>query len=122
MAAAAKGEMGSWVSDAAREKFMAAYERVLALWPQPVEALDLETIAATTRVNAYRPRRDGAPVVLLTGARSALITPAQARDRAAQLPNAQVAIVPGSHGGFNRLDALNTQVVTFLQSVGATAA
>ena len=67
MAAAAKGEMGSWVSDAAREKFMAAYERVLALWPQPVEALDLETTAATTRVNAYRPRRDGAPVVLLTG-------------------------------------------------------
>jgi pimeloyl-ACP methyl ester carboxylesterase len=66
--AAAKGETGSWVSDAAREKFMAAYERVLALWPQPVEALDLETTAATTRVNAYRPRRDGAPVVLLTGA------------------------------------------------------
>ena len=297
MAAAAKGEMGSWVSDAAREKFMAAYERVLALWPQPVEALDLETTAAATRVNAYRPRRDGAPVVLLTGAggssplwqphvaalsaagpvyaidfpgdpgasvprtlmtppdtcagwldevlaqlggqpahlvgtsfggwvamnqalrspgrvasitlldpagltaldarfwwwlsvsgmaslsprpvrrrlarwldnpamldqammdlmwagirsyrmerkfpalltddqlaaitvpallvtgaRSALITPVQARDRASHLPNAQVAIVPGSHGGFNRIDALNAQVVAFLQSVGATAA
>jgi len=59
--------------------------------------------------------------LLVTGARSALITPAQARDRASHLPNAQVAIVPGSHGGFNRLDALNAQVVAFLQSVGAAA-
>jgi hypothetical protein len=32
-----------------------------------------------------------------------------------------VAIIPGSHGGFNRLDALNAQVVAFLQSVGAAA-
>jgi pimeloyl-ACP methyl ester carboxylesterase len=62
------------------------------------------------------------PALLVTGARSALITPAQARDRASHLPNAQVAIVPGSHGGFNRLDALNAQVVAFLQSVGAAAA
>jgi pimeloyl-ACP methyl ester carboxylesterase len=62
------------------------------------------------------------PALMVTGARSALITPAQARDRASRLPNAQVAIVPGSHGGFNRLDALNAQVVAFLQSVGATAA
>jgi pimeloyl-ACP methyl ester carboxylesterase len=61
------------------------------------------------------------PALMVTGARSALITPAQARDRASHLPNAQVAIVPGSHGGFNRLDALNAQVVAFLQSVGAAA-
>jgi pimeloyl-ACP methyl ester carboxylesterase len=61
------------------------------------------------------------PALLVTGARSALITPAQARDRASHLPNAQVAIVPGSHGGFNRLDDLNAQVVAFLQSVGASA-
>jgi len=62
------GEPGSWVSDAARETFMAAYERVFALWPQPVEEFDVETATATTRVHAYRPHPDGAPVVLLTGA------------------------------------------------------
>jgi pimeloyl-ACP methyl ester carboxylesterase len=65
---AAKGEPGSWVSDAARAKFMAAYERAFALWPQPSEEFDLETATATTRVHAYRPHRDGAPVVLLSGA------------------------------------------------------
>jgi pimeloyl-ACP methyl ester carboxylesterase len=65
---AAAGEPGSWVSDAAREKFMTAYERVFALWPQPVEEFDIETATATTRVHAYRPHPDGEPVVLLTGA------------------------------------------------------
>jgi pimeloyl-ACP methyl ester carboxylesterase len=65
---AAQGEPGSWVSDAAREKFMAAYERVFALWPQPCEEFDIETATATTRVHAYRPHPGGAPVVLLTGA------------------------------------------------------
>jgi pimeloyl-ACP methyl ester carboxylesterase len=62
------GEPGSWVSGEAREKFMAAYERVFALWPQPWEEFDIETATATTRVHAYRPHPDGAPVVLLTGA------------------------------------------------------
>jgi pimeloyl-ACP methyl ester carboxylesterase len=62
------GEPGSWVSDAAREKFMAAYELAFALWPQPVEEFDVETATATTRVHAYRPHPNGAPVVLLTGA------------------------------------------------------
>jgi pimeloyl-ACP methyl ester carboxylesterase len=65
---APEGEPGSWVSDAAREKFMAAYERVFALWPQPCEEFDIDTATATTRVHAYRPHPDGAPVVLLTGA------------------------------------------------------
>jgi pimeloyl-ACP methyl ester carboxylesterase len=65
---AAAGKPGSWVDDAAREKFMAAYERVFALWPQPREEFDVETATATTRVHAYRPHPDGAPVVLLTGA------------------------------------------------------
>jgi pimeloyl-ACP methyl ester carboxylesterase len=65
---APEGEPGSWVSEAAREKFLAAYERVFALWPQPVEEFDIETATATTRVHAYRPHPDGAPVVLLTGA------------------------------------------------------
>ncbi len=85
---APKAEVGSWVSDAAREKFMAAYERAFTLWPQPVEEFDVETATSTTRVHAYRPHPDrphpdgppsdgpppdgpppdGPPVVLLTGA------------------------------------------------------
>jgi pimeloyl-ACP methyl ester carboxylesterase len=65
---AAKGEPGSWVSDEAREKFMVAYERAFALWPQPHEESDIETATATTRVHAYRPHPDGTPVVLLSGA------------------------------------------------------
>ena len=65
---ASEGEPGSWVSDAAREKFMAAYERAFALWPQPCEEFDIETATATTRVHACRPHPGGDPVVLLTGA------------------------------------------------------
>jgi pimeloyl-ACP methyl ester carboxylesterase len=65
---ASAGQPGSWVNDAAREKFMAAYERVFALWPQPCEEFDVETATATTRVHAYRPHPGGEPVVLLTGA------------------------------------------------------
>ena len=65
---APKAEVGSWVSEAAREKFMAAYERAFALWPPPLEEFDIETATATTRVHAYRPHPGGEPVVLLTGA------------------------------------------------------
>src|SRR5580692_8778154 len=65
---APEGQPGSWVSDAARVKFMAAYGRAVARWPQPREEFDIETAAATTRVHAYRPHPGGAPVVLLTGA------------------------------------------------------
>ena len=63
---ASKGEPGSWIDDAARERFLAAYERAFALWPQPREDLDIETAAATTRVHAYRPHPGGPPVVLLS--------------------------------------------------------
>src|SRR5499427_7972618 len=68
---APEGELGSWVSDAAREKFMLAYERAYALWPQPCEELDIETATTTTRVHAYRPHAyrphpGGDPVVLLS--------------------------------------------------------
>jgi pimeloyl-ACP methyl ester carboxylesterase len=65
---ASEGQPGSWTDDAARERFMAAYERVFALWPQPREEFDIETATTTTRVHAYRPHPDGAPIVLLTGA------------------------------------------------------
>jgi len=63
---APEGEPGSWVSDAAREKFMAAYERAFALWPQPREEFDIDTATATTHVHAYRPHPGGEPVVLLS--------------------------------------------------------
>jgi pimeloyl-ACP methyl ester carboxylesterase len=63
---APEGEPGSWVSDAARETFMAAYERAFALWPQPAEEFDVETATATTHVHAYRPHPGGEPVVLLS--------------------------------------------------------
>ena len=65
---ASEGQPGSWIDDAARERFMAAYERVFAMWPQPREEFDIETATTTTRVHAYRPHPDGVPVVLLTGA------------------------------------------------------
>ncbi len=65
---APKAAPGTWVSDAAREAFMAAYDRAFALWPQPYEEFDLETATTTTRVHAYRPRAGGAPIVLLMGA------------------------------------------------------
>jgi pimeloyl-ACP methyl ester carboxylesterase len=56
------------------------------------------------------------PALLITGARSALITPAQARARGGLIPHAEVAIVPGNHGGFNRIDALNDQMVAFIEA------
>jgi hypothetical protein len=30
--------------------------------------------------------------------------------------HAEVAIVPGSHGGFNRIDALNDRIAAFIQA------
>jgi pimeloyl-ACP methyl ester carboxylesterase len=72
---APEGELGSWVSDAAREKFMAAYERAFELWPQPCEELDIATATATTRVHAYRPHPGGDPVVLLSMFNSAGMYP-----------------------------------------------
>ena len=51
--------------------------------------------------------------------RSALITPAQARDRAGRMPDAEVADVPGSHGGFNRIDEPNDRIVAFIKAQAA---
>src|SRR6202167_996288 len=61
-------------------------------------------------------RAIGVPTLLITGARSALITPAQARARGSLIPHAEVAIVPGSHGGFNRIDELNGRIATFIEA------
>jgi pimeloyl-ACP methyl ester carboxylesterase len=55
------------------------------------------------------------PVLLITGARSAMLTPAEARARGSLMPHAEVAIVPGSHGGFNRIDELNDRIAAFIK-------
>jgi pimeloyl-ACP methyl ester carboxylesterase len=64
------------------------------------------------------------PALLITGARSAMLTPQQARARGSLMPHAEVAIVPGSHGGFTRIDELNDRIVGFIkaQTVGTQAA
>jgi pimeloyl-ACP methyl ester carboxylesterase len=57
------------------------------------------------------------PALLITGARSALLTPAEARARGSLMPHAEVAIVPGSHGGFNRIDELNDRIAGFIEAL-----
>jgi hypothetical protein len=32
------------------------------------------------------------------------------------MPHAEVAIVPGSHGGFNRISELNDRIAAFIQA------
>ena len=44
------------------------------------------------------------------------LTPAQARARGSLMPHAEVAIVPGSHGGFNRIDELKDRIAAFIQA------
>jgi len=64
------------------------------------------------------------PVLLIAGARSALLTPAQARARGALMPRAEIAIVGGSHGGFQRVDEVNERIAAFIaaQAAGRQAA
>ena len=59
------------------------------------------------------------PALLITGARSALLTPAEARARGSLMPHAEVAIVPGSHGGFNRINELNDRIAAFIKAHAA---
>jgi pimeloyl-ACP methyl ester carboxylesterase len=56
------------------------------------------------------------PALLVTGARSAMLTPKQARARGSLMPHAEVAIVPGSHGGFNRIDELTDRMAAFIKA------
>src|ERR1035438_1790810 len=72
---APEGGPGSWVRGGARGKFLAAYERAFALWPQPCEELDIETATATTHVHACRPHPGGEPVVLLSAFNAAGLYP-----------------------------------------------
>jgi pimeloyl-ACP methyl ester carboxylesterase len=67
MMLAAKGEPGGFVSDQARERFMAAYDRAFALWPRPWVEFDVETKVTTTHIHRYGPA-EGEPVVLVHGA------------------------------------------------------
>jgi pimeloyl-ACP methyl ester carboxylesterase len=64
---AGQGEAGRFVSDEARARFMAAYDRAFTLWPRPWEEFDVETRPATTHVHRYGPA-SGEPVVLLHAA------------------------------------------------------
>ena len=59
------------------------------------------------------------PALLVTGARSSLLTPAEARARGSLMPHAEVAVVPGSHGGFNRIDELNNRITAFIKAHAA---
>jgi pimeloyl-ACP methyl ester carboxylesterase len=59
------------------------------------------------------------PVLLITGARSAMVTPAEAQARGSLIPHAEVAIVPGSHGGFNRIGELNDRIAAFIEARSA---
>jgi pimeloyl-ACP methyl ester carboxylesterase len=61
------------------------------------------------------------PALLITGTRSALLTPEEARARGSLIPRAEVAIVPGSHGGFNRIDELNDRIAAFIKAQATDA-
>ncbi|NJP88879.1 alpha/beta hydrolase [Nonomuraea sp. FMUSA5-5] len=57
-----------FTSDAARDKYHAAYDRLLReLWPVPVDAFDVETRAGSVRAYRAGPA-EGDPVVLVAGA------------------------------------------------------
>jgi hypothetical protein len=45
-----------------------------------------------------------------------MLTPAEAHARGSLMPHAEVAIVPGSHGGFNRIDELNDRIAAFIEA------
>ena len=104
--------------------------RRLARWLDAPVMLDQELMTLMwAGIRGYRaePKKPGiltddelraitVPALLVTGARSALLTPAEARDRASLMPHAQVAVVPGSHGGFNRISELNDRIVAFIKA------
>ncbi|GAA4195103.1 alpha/beta hydrolase [Streptosporangium oxazolinicum] len=58
----------AFTSDSARDKYVAAYDRVLGeLWPVPVDAIDVETRAGSVRIHRAG-TAEGDPVILLAGA------------------------------------------------------
>jgi pimeloyl-ACP methyl ester carboxylesterase len=58
----------AFTSDSARDKYYAAYDRLLGeLWPVPVDAFDVETRAGSVRIHRAGPAT-GDPIVLVAGA------------------------------------------------------
>ncbi len=58
--------VGHFVSEAARAKFLEAYDRAMELWPSPREELDVETAYGSVHVHRYG-ATTGEPIVLLHG-------------------------------------------------------
>ncbi|MET8539641.1 alpha/beta fold hydrolase [Kitasatospora sp. NPDC004799] len=58
--------VGHFVSEAARTKFLAAYDRAMELWPSPRQEFDVETAYGRVHVHRYG-AATGEPVVLLHG-------------------------------------------------------
>ncbi|MBD0689736.1 alpha/beta fold hydrolase [Streptomyces sp. CBMA123] len=58
--------VGHFASEAARTKFLDAYDRAMGLWPSPRRELDVETGYGTVHVHHYGPT-EGEPIVLLHG-------------------------------------------------------
>ncbi|GII62280.1 putative carboxylesterase nap [Sphaerisporangium krabiense] len=62
----ARGQIGQFTSPAAKQRFLEAYERAMALWPRPYDRFDVETTFGTTRVYRYGAAK-AEPIVLLHG-------------------------------------------------------
>ncbi|GAB7185835.1 2-succinyl-6-hydroxy-2,4-cyclohexadiene-1-carboxylate synthase MenH [Kitasatospora sp. Ki12] len=58
--------VGHFVSEAARAKFLAAYDRAMELWPSPRQEFDVETTYGSVHVHRYG-ATTGEPIVLLHG-------------------------------------------------------
>ncbi|MGK5639150.1 alpha/beta fold hydrolase [Streptomyces sp. URMC 126] len=63
---ASPGSLGAFTSEEARTRFLAAYDRAMAHWPEPREEREVPTAFGTTRVHVYG-EGDATPVVLLPG-------------------------------------------------------
>ncbi|MFD5463767.1 alpha/beta fold hydrolase [Kitasatospora sp. NPDC127059] len=58
--------VGHFASEAAKAKFLKAYDRAMELWPSPRRESDVETGYGTVHVHHYGPT-EGEPIVLLHG-------------------------------------------------------
>ncbi|WP_204358245.1 alpha/beta fold hydrolase [Streptosporangium sp. 'caverna'] len=59
-------QIGHFISDGPRKKFLEAYEQAMSLWPRPYDRFDVETAFGTTRVYRYGTAQ-AEPIVLLHG-------------------------------------------------------
>jgi hypothetical protein len=70
------------------------------------DSLGLLDPAATSRI----------PVACSPRTAAVRSSAAEARARGSLMPHAEVAIVPGSHGGFNRINELNDRIAAFIKA------